>query len=434
MTESRKLVLKPLTAAEIEKARQTMAAGRYLARKAAPYFQRILMKLVIREVPPMVDLAGNILFGTVGVSESMIMYSCMEYVATLTPETMAGDFLHESLHLFMRHAQRRGLRDHERYNRAGDLAINTITRDMGVKQTPVAIWPKDYGFDEHLSADEYYMLLEKLEKSGKGKKGQGGSGQDGKGPPSPGAGHCGSCAGHKLPIEGDDPAGRTETEVESAVREVAMAIKSHAQSQGKLPAGLALMADDMLAPPKVPWQQHLSRVVRASCAWTSGAVYARYNHPSRRQAAIGYGVGRPILPALRRPTPRVAVVVDTSGSMGSGPGSPLAAATSEVMGVVKAVGAEVQFIAVDAAVHANAKVRGAQDLLQNIKGGGGTSFVPGFEAAEKLRPRVNVVIYMTDGWGDAPPEAPRGMRVIWCLIGKGAPHPATYGEVVRIED
>lgn len=436
---SRKLVLKPLSAAGLDKARTTLAAGRYIACQKAPYFQSVLLKLAVREVPPTSGIQ------TVAVSDDLIMYACMEYVATLSPEEMAGDFIHESLHIFERHGKRRMHRKPALWNYAGDLAINGIVRDMGVKQTPVAIWPKDFGFDDNLAAEAYYALLEQ---GGGGKKSKGkpagtpGQGQPSDerepGPPQPGRGACGSCAGNPTPGEapvGTDPAGRSNVEVDVAVREVALAIKAQlSKSKGSIPAGLAGLADDVLAPARIPWQRQLDREVRSSCAWSAGAVDNRYDQPGRRQACVGYGVGRPILPRLRRPTPRVAVVLDTSGSMGAGEGSPLQQGVIEAAGILKALGADIDFLAVDAAVHSSKKVSTPKELLNCVRGGGGTSFIPGFRAADQLKPRPNVLIYMTDGYGDAPPSPPRAMRVIWLLIGESAPVPATWGSVVRIED
>ena len=450
-----KLVLKPLTAAQLDKARQTLAAGRHIARQRAPYFQSIILKLVVREVPPSPS------FMTVGVTDRLVMLTCMEYVATLTPEQMAGDFLHESLHVLEHHNRRRGVRDPSRWNIAADLAINTIVRDMRVQQTPVALWPKDYGFEDNLSADAYYALLEEKEKKdGKSGKTKPGEGQPGEGQPGEGQ------PGEGQPGEGQGP-GKTGTARQRSLRLVRRRTLSRASPSPTTPiqtraakpmsrspcatsptrskpkqaraVGPSQRACSCLLTKRLHLRRSLGRgsfqrVVRGACAWASGSVSHRYDQPGRRQACVGYGVGRPVLPRLRRPMPRVAFVLDTSGSMGNGPNSALAQGVTEAMGVIKALGAEVDFIAVDSRVHVSKKVRNVADLLASVKGGGGTSFVPGFEAAEALRPAAHIVIYCTDGYGDAPPLPPKGLRVIWLLIGPGAPVPAPYGDVVRIED
>jgi predicted metal-dependent peptidase len=427
--------LKPLNAAGLAKARQILAAGRHLALKRAGYFGPLILKLVIRETPMSPG------FNTVAVTDRLVMLACMEYVATLTPELMAGEFAHEVGHVFLKHLARRGHRNPDRWNRAGDLTLYTIVRDMGFQQVPWALQPVTYGFKEHEATDAYYALLEELDKKGakKGQGGQGpGQGQPGK-QPQVGTGWCGSCAGHAVPGEpaaGSDPDERSPSDVEVAVRDAAEAIKAAAtRSRGSVPAGLLLMVDELLSPPKVPWQQTLRQTVRgAIAAWASGAGVDRYNRPSRHQASIGWGPGRPILAVTRRPMPRVKFAVDSSGSMGAGEGSPLAAACAEVMGVVRALSAAVDLVVCDAAVHTARKVGTIPELLASVKGGGGTDFRPIFENVEASRPRPSVVIVATDGYGPAPKDPPRGVRVIWLLIGKDAPKPAPWGDVVRIEE
>ncbi|MEV4077512.1 hypothetical protein ACGFJC_07315 [Nonomuraea fuscirosea] len=58
------------------------------------------------------------------------------------------------------------------------------------------------------------------------------------------------------------------------------------------------------------------------------AIDYTYHRPSRRTAALRGGV----LPSLRRPLPVVAIVIDTSGSMGE---DHLATALAEVTGVLR---------------------------------------------------------------------------------------------------
>ena len=162
--------------------------------------------------------------------------------------------------------------------------------------------------------------------------------------------------------------------------------------------------------------------------FAAGAVEHRYDGPSRRQAGIGYGTGRPVLPRLRAPMPRVAVAVDTSGSMSGGD---LDRAMGETSAILRAIGAPVTFLACDAAVHGVAKVAHLGQV--QLKGGGGTDFRPIFEALADMRPRVDVVVVMTDGYGPAPDEELTGLRTIWLLIGGNERAPAAWGTTVCVD-
>ena len=240
--------------------------------------------------------------------------------------------------------------------------------------------------------------------------------------------------GHQTGVDkdGKPEPGRSEAEVARIRKQVAEDIKQEAtKSRGTVPAGWARWADEQLSPPKVPWRQKLARQARAAVQFQKGMVDYTYSRPSRRQASHGYGIGKPILPTLHAPVPRVAVGVDTSGSMGQ---HELDQALRETNGVLMAVGAEVEFVACDAEVHVQKKVRNWKDVRANLKGGGGTDFRPVFEAFDKAKPRPDIVIFVTDGYGPAPVEAPANMKVIWLLVGGNEQAPATWGECIPMKD
>jgi hypothetical protein len=63
----------------------------------------------------------------------------------------------------------------------------------------------------------------------------------------------------------------------------------------------------------VDWRREFASLVRRGVGDQAGAVDYSYRRPARRQA----GFGRVIHPALRQPSVDVAMVIDTSGSMGT---------------------------------------------------------------------------------------------------------------------
>jgi predicted metal-dependent peptidase len=232
---------------------------------------------------------------------------------------------------------------------------------------------------------------------------------------------CGGCAGNPEIGEPEGIDGRSEVELKNMRRETAEAIRAYAErGRSDMPGDWKRWADDQLKPPKVPWQKELARAIRGSIAYKSGATDYRYERPARRQAGLGYGSDSPILPALRSPIPRVAVWGDTSGSMSD---AEMARVVAECAGVARAVGAPVDFLASDAAVHTVAKVRTASDISKALVGGGGTDFRPVYAMLEKQKPRPDVIIGITDGMGPAPDEAPKGIHCIWVLVGPSKQKP-----------
>ena len=424
---------------------EKLAAGRLMARSKVPYFRSALLALVPRETPGL---------GTIGVSKSGVLFWCPDFIGRQPVEAIAGLFVHEILHLVYKHADRCGAKDKKLYNVAGDLCINPGVRDMGFNLPEGADdgqWPKNYGWDEGLTAEEYYELLrEKQEQEGGGGKGECGEDHEhgegcagGEGDkPKAGSGYCGSCAGRPLPDEPTDSTGqaqqgegRSEQELERVRRAVAEAVQEHAsKSRGTMPAGLTRWADELLAPPKVPWRALLARAIRQGVGWAAGATDHRYDAPSRRQAGIGYGAGRPILPRLRQPLPLVGVELDSSGSMGYGVGSPLYQAACEVGGIMQALNAEVIYCACDAEAGQVRKVKTWADAAKVTTGGGGTDMAPGMAALLAHKPKPSVIVCITDGYIGEPPPEPIGVRVIWCLVGGNKSFTPGYGQVIEADD
>lgn len=253
--------------------------------------------------------------------------------------------------------------------------------------------------------------------------------------PLPGEGWCGSAAGR--PVEGEpdatDPDRRSDNKLERLIAQVASDIKeAESKSQGALPAGLVRLAEAMLKQPKINWRLKLRHNVRSGLRYRPGATRHDYRFPSRRQAALGYGINKPIIPRYTTTIPRVTIVLDTSASMSR---KDLSEALTETDAIMKALGAEVTFMSCDAAVHSCGKVRNIEELLPMVKGGGGTSFVPAFKRIDKERDKPDLVVFFTDGHGTAPSKEPVGYKTMWILIGKGVRNPcASFGEVVRVEE
>jgi predicted metal-dependent peptidase len=120
------------------------------------------------------------------------------------------------------------------------------------------------------------------------------------------------------------------------------------------------------------------------------------------------------LPGLRQPTPQVAVVIDTSGSVSD---AMLGEALAEVTGVVRALGVghtALRVVCCDAQAYTAQRVREVARIT--LSGGGGTDMGAGLAAAAALRPRPDVIVVLTDGFTPWPVRPPAGTRVVVGLL------------------
>ncbi|RGC66774.1 hypothetical protein C5N14_22165 [Micromonospora sp. MW-13] len=384
--------------------RTKLLAARFRAAQDRPYLASALYSITVvesRGVP------------TMGVDRRWRCYVNPDFVAGLPVPQLAAVWVHEVAHLLRDHHSRadrlaadRG-RGHHRVNVAQDCEINDDLLADRLPLPPGRLEPKTYGMPAGLLFERYLALL----------------------PPEVGGGHdCGSGAhGVDRPWEVGDGSGEGIGEVEAGAirRDVAQRIRSASRSRGSVPAGWRRWAEAVLEP-TVDWRRALTGAVREAAAWASGAVDYTYQRPSRRSQALR-GV---VLPRLRQPVPRVAIVVDTSGSMSDGR---LSAALAEVSGVLRAVGIggnRVTVLSCDAAVHVVRAVHTIGEV--RLAGGGGTDMRVGVD--EALRHRPHIVVVLTDGYTPWPAAPPESARLIAGLIGADAPTPPGWIATVRIDD
>jgi len=395
------------------------AAARMLAVEEAPYLATALFSVVPVAAPGL---------GTFAVDRHWRLYMDPACFATWTPSQTGAVLQHEVGHLLRDHAGRAdslgvATADHGRWNYAADAEINDDLLEAGTDLPPGCVTPESLGCEAGDFAETYYAAIPPPPappSSGGGGDGGGsdGAGQDGQG--EGGDGTCGSGAGGprrawELGGDSDDgaTAGLDPAEADLVRRQVAVEVASHAaKSRGSVPGGWQRWADAELAGPTVAWRQVLGGAIRRAVAFKRGMVDFSYDRPGRRRVR---GV---LTPAMRRPVPTVAVVVDTSGSMGQ---DDLDAALAEVKGIARSVGVrgqQLRVLAVDAAVQAVTPLRDASRVV--LKGGGGTDMRVGITAAEALRPIPDAVVVLTDGY--TPWPAARGRcRLVCAVIAADAP-------------
>lgn len=336
-----------------------------------------------------------------------------KYVDGLPLSKVQGMMAHEVMHPAFLHHTRRGSRNKKKWNRACDHSINTILQNAKFDLPEGTYSDTKYN---GMTAEHIYTLIP--DEPG-----------DGNGPPDPNA--SGQSEG-----EGNDPGGdggvedspqskngggsQSEQNSEEAEWKVAVAQAAHvAKQQGKLPADLERMMDDLFTP-VLPWKDILKRFMTEKCnddfSWKRG---------NRRFIAQGlYLPSRVSDDAMGV----MCVAIDTSGSIGQ---KEITEFGSEIADIHKEVRPQKLIV-----IYCDAQVNhvdefGPDDQLEfKLRGGGGTDFRPPFDWLEERQIQPRAFAYLTDGYGDFPAVEP-DFPNIWCINNHDVTPP--YGEHLILE-
>lgn len=361
-----------------------IAAARLWAVTKLPYLASALFASTITE-----KAASK----TIAIDRGWNIWADPSIVDSLSTEDLGRLLIHLAGHLIRAHADRaeaiRALDDGNRatWNRAADAEINDDLQFDNLVPPVAPDMPVALGCEDGKLAEFYFEHA------------------------TPGPRHwdCGSGAdGFDRPW--DSNKGIKGQQAQLLRLGVASDVQRHnAQNPGTVPGGWLRWADS-IRPSRIDWRRVLAAEIRRCLASVSGNVDYTYRRPSRRSGSVP----RVILPTMHRPIPNVAVVCDTSGSMHE---ELLARALTEVEGLLVRGGlrqAQIRVLAVDTNVHAVSRVSRASQV--QLAGGGGTNMGAGIAAAGSLRPRLSMVVVLTDGFTPWPVDAPKDMRVVIGLL------------------
>jgi predicted metal-dependent peptidase len=185
-------------------------------------------------------------------------------------------------------------------------------------------------------------------------------------------------------------------------KEIAGQSLIQAKQQGKLPAGLERLYQEIFAAPKVAWYDELRNYLYQ----IDGYNY-RDIPPNKRHRKV-------MLPSVYGEEIKFTFAVDTSGSMSD---TDLKLAANELEGIFGSFeSCKIRVIACDAAVTSDELWEGYSSLQEDVvkmrkmfKGGGGTDFRPVFDIQDE---DTTLLIFFTDGYGSFPDHAPP-YDVIW---------------------
>lgn len=352
-----------------------------------PFFGTLCLRLTPKETDQLPTGATD------GVS---LLYN-PKWFEKLKPLERVGFLAHEVMHVVLMHHIRRQERHAEKWNVAADYAINNHLIVNGFILPEGGLVDDQYA---DMSTEHIYNLL-----------------------PEPPQGFgmllasadCGGVLDHPDLQNGQATAeniSAIESQLTVAINQAAEAAKA----QGKLPAGLESIIDDINTP-KVDWRAVLGRFLRAN----SKSDFS-WQRPNRR--FIGSGL---YLPSMYNPAlEQIAVAVDTSGSISD---EELQQFTSETSCILRELNPEViHFIQCDAEVHAcDEYTRESLPLKVNYKGRGGTAFEPVIDYINEKLPNISALVYLTDLMGSFGNEP--SYPVLWVTTEEGG---APYGEVIQM--
>lgn len=364
-----------------------------------------------KEVPIAATDGTNVIINP----DTFFNYTLSERIFIVAHEVLHGIFGHCEMIL---HLQKSGKvsypdgkvlsYDHDTMNRAMDYVINDTLIDSKIGSYNTD-WLHDRTIATYMDSvlTAYRRIFDDQSKGGNGGK----PGQQFDQHLAPGS------------ATGQDPtqaaSQRSDVEWKTAV---AGAMAS-AKAQGKLPAALERLLGEILEP-IVDWTDKVQGWLNRK---SGGGTY-NWRKADRRfitrgivaPARSGFGAGA------------IIVACDTSGSIGD---KEQGVFLGEMSGMLDDIRPSVIYVMwCDAKLHRTDEVYDAIDLhdlrSKGAPGGGGTSFVPVFDAIEELGIEIDALIYLTDGEGKFPKTAPT-YPVMWGHIGKRAvKYP--FGDVIDI--
>lgn len=404
-----------------------LQAWRSLALEKMPYMATMMFSLRPVDAPGL---------GTFAVDKRMRLYVDFDAVTGLGAAWCSDALLHECCHLFSEHSDRAvdmGVRrgEQKRSNFAADAEINDDLRVAGCAHKSW-VFPETFGEPEFGTYEQYLEALRKIQdpsledgQDGDSDGQPGDSDGDSDGQPGDGEASWGGCGsgsgGAKAPVELDDdddmdgtaPAA-SDVEMERVNIDTAASIRDHAtQGWGNMPGGLVARAEAMLTPTRTPWRQLLASALRHSVAIKAGMFDSTHSRRNRRNTVTPF-----IMAGRFTPQPNIAVVRDTSGSMGS-VGQDVV--VSEIEGISKQVGVRgdsLRVLDVDTEVHATQRYTGTESVA-DMHGGGGTDMAAGVNAAYEMRPAPAAVVVITDGHTPWSGIDNHGLPVVVCIVGGG---------------
>jgi predicted metal-dependent peptidase len=312
------------------------------------------------------------------------------------------------LHKVGQHGTRRGRRDHQRWNFAGDAWINDTLDQCGIGQRiPNCV---DMPGSHAETVENIYDKLPVQQQSGSGKGKGKGKGQSDN--PMEGDGIGEDIISDGKPLS-ESEAQEIEARTKIDVAEAAQAAKM----KGKLPGALAKIVAQTIES-KTPWFEILERFMTEKATFEQS-----WAKPNRRYLAQDL-----YLPSMQSEAAmgEVVVQVDISGSVSKREIEHYNGHLKRIIDQCRPL--KVHVIYTDTRVQKYEQFEQGDEVEINFYSGGGTHMPAGFDWVSQHGIEPAAFICLTDGYTDfgTSPDYP----VVWCISSDVS---ATHGETVHFE-
>lgn len=341
-----------------------------------------------------------------------------DFFMSLDNEEKIFLLLHEIMHNVYDHGIRKGFRDHELWNKAGDYVINDELIKRNFKMPKNGLHNVDY---RDMSADEIYADLMQKQDEGKG---TGPSnpwpdlqdpGQDGDGDGNQGNGGNG-IGGIPKPT-----AAQAEEHNKDLLASATQISQMSGDKPGTIPGELERHLEDLLNP-KLPWTKILAKFL-----FSINKNDYSWRKPNRR--FISQNI---VMPSLySEGIGRISFAIDTSGSVSV---SDFNRFMSEIAYVFKNFQPkEINVMQFDHQLQGNDQCCSVRDFMQlEFKGGGGTNIDPVLEVFKDDQ-KSKALIILTDGYLHQDIRLDPKKPVIWCVYSNPSFKPL-FGTVVHFDN
>ena len=419
--------------ADIAQLETKLAAARTRLILEKPFLGALVMHLPLK--------ASNPKWCETTATDAKAFYYNPGYIARLTLEQTQFVLAHEAMHCALSHFNRRGHRLKHRWDVACDYAVNMILDEERMRPPDEALMNAAY---RGLTAEEIYPVLhedppEKAQdmhlfdndpppdgEEGEPQEQDSNQGQgeqrnedsaDGQGEQPEEQQDSGNEPEESGETQEAPPPPPTNPDkLDEQWKSRLAAAAQAARQAGKLSQSMMRLVDDLLSP-QLSWRALLARYMM-----NAARDDYSFQRTSRRE-------GDALMPRLYSQSVKVAVVMDTSGSVTR---EELQEFLSEIDALKAQVRADVTLHACDDKMDPGGPWRyamwEAMMLPTEISGGGGTDFRPVFDWVEQDRISPDLLVYFTDAEGRFPEREPR-YPVIWLVKGKAC---VPFGVRIRL--
>jgi predicted metal-dependent peptidase len=279
-----------------------------------------------------------------------------EFFMSLSHDERVFLILHEAMHCAYLHMERKGDRDHRKFNIAADHVINLQLIDRGFKMPKDGLADTQY---KELSTEEVYNLLP-ITPPGQG---MGGFGEDLQAPDDTSA----------------EAAEALANDIQDILVRASIQSKMANDKPGTIPGEIQIFLDRLLNP-KLPWNRILQKYLQA---------FAKNDYSFRTP-------NRRFFPQFHLPRlygenlMNIAVAVDTSGSVSDHEFNRFVTETHSILRMMKPE--KITVIQFDTEIKSVNEVRNVRELMHiNFTGRGGTLINPVLEWANKNKPQLLLV-------------------------------------------